>query len=184
MGARVVDFDLPGHGGASLGEEAQTLQSCAVILGAVSEAAGLKQPTLFGQGFGGYLCLYAALQGILSPRAVILWQPVLGPPSWGAQLRDQLAGVAVDRLTVRTVESLWPPGTGELLETREMMIASARGLLEYARILAGLERLRPEALASIAPVHHLTRHQPPTMQTLEDLPAALVQLGLLSGHGR
>ena len=184
-GARVVDFDLPGHGSSSLGESSQSLESCAEVLATVCRAANINQPLLLGQGFGAYLCLHATRMGMVSPRAVLLWQPLLGPPSLGLQVLNDITGVAVDHLSTRTVESVWPTPTEDALHARAKMTNSLRTLREYAHILGSLEPLKLGDWQGSAPVHDLTMDRSSgASKTFAGLPEMLIQLGFLSEHDR
>lgn len=184
-GARVIRYDLPGHGGSSLGEQAQTLESCTAIITGVCRAANAQQPILFGEGFGAYLCLHAVSQGLITPRALLVWRPLLGPPFWGTQLLNQLTSVAADRLSARTLETFWPTEPADLLHTRARMTASVRALTEYAAILTSLERIRLKDFNDEIPVIDLGHGLEPSVRDPGPaLSAALKQLEILTPRDR
>jgi pimeloyl-ACP methyl ester carboxylesterase len=182
-GASVIRYDLPGHGGSSLGRESQTLESCAEVLTGIGLAAKIQQPILFGKGFGAYLCLHAARLGHIRPRAILLWRPLLGPPSWGTQMFNQLTSLAVDRLSARTIETLWPTEPTDTLHTRARMTASIRALTEYATLLTNLPVIRLSDFDESFPILLLDRGQDISQANLgTKLSDTLQQIGLLNPH--
>ncbi len=83
---RCVSLDLPGHG--DLDKPAAgwySIAHFAQVVEAVSQAAGLDAPVLFGHSMGGAVALQLAIDSSLAPRALVLVNPlVVGPvrPEW------------------------------------------------------------------------------------------------------
>jgi pimeloyl-ACP methyl ester carboxylesterase len=69
---RVTAFDRPGLGWSDPIPDGQSLAAQARHLSLAARSLGIDRPLLIGQSFGGSVALSWALEGLLSPRALVL----------------------------------------------------------------------------------------------------------------
>ena len=173
-GHRVVRFDLPGHGGSSLGRLDQTLETCLDVVVEVLQRTVTDSCGVIACGFGAYLATSAIVQGHTKPTALIVANPTLGPSTWLQQGQQFISRVAADKLTMRTTETVNPFPVVDIFESRQNMCRSVRTMEQYEKLLARLDPITLDAVTSLVPTSALSisrAHAPdePILEVLNQL---------------